>query len=282
MAIRRQDLSVLLMYSLGYSRIRNWVLRLRHKPVVAFVYFHDLPPQTIRCFKASLLFLKRSTNVVSFDDYFSGRLSSEKLNVVITFDDGYKSWITEAVPILKELGLPATFFISSGFVGLPKEDELEFIRSKLLLKLPTGSISGCLSVEDVKKLVEEGFSVGGHTVNHCNLAELRDRAQLGYEIAEDKMKLEKIIGRKIDYFAYPFGACKNLNLNLLDALRESGYKAAVTTVSGFNTANTDPYLLHREITYASMPTWAFKARVYGNYHAVRFLKQQLGIILQRR
>jgi peptidoglycan/xylan/chitin deacetylase (PgdA/CDA1 family) len=59
---------------------------------------------------------------VSLDDFFSGRLSAEKINVVITFDDGYKSWVTNVLPALKELELPATFFVSSGFVGLTKED----------------------------------------------------------------------------------------------------------------------------------------------------------------
>ena len=282
MLIRRQDFLVLLLYFLGYSRIRNWVLRLGHKPVVVVVYFHDLPPETIECFRADLHFLKRSTNVVSLDDYFSGRLSSEKINVVITFDDGYKSWVTDAVPILKEMGLPATFFISSGFVGLSKEDQSEFMRSKLFLELPPASISGGLNVEDVRKFVEEGFTVGGHTVNHCNLAELQDSVRLRYEIAEDKMRLEKIIGKQIDYFAYPFGAYQNPKLNLAEVLKESGYRGAVTTVSGFNTVSTRPYLLHREITYALMPTLVFRARAYGNYHAVRFLKQQLRAILQWR
>lgn len=260
---------------LGYSRIRNWVLRLRKKPIVVFVYFHDIPPETIRCFKTNLHFLKRSTNVVSLDDFFSGRLSYEKINVVITFDDGYKSWATDAVPILKEMGMPATFFVSSGFIGLSKESESEFMRAKLFLKLSPESITGGLNFEDVRKFVEEGFTVGGHSVNHYNLAELRDSERLRYEIAEDKMRLEKIVGRKIEYFAYPFGAYQNPEVNLEKLLREAGYRGAVTTLSGFNSDNTCPYLLHRENTSASMPGWVFRARVYGNYHAVRFLKQQL-------
>jgi peptidoglycan/xylan/chitin deacetylase (PgdA/CDA1 family) len=282
MLIRKQDLSVLLLYFVGFSRIRNWILRLQHKPVAVFVYFHDLPPEAIGCFRANLHFLKRDTNVISMEHFFSGRLSSDKLNVVITFDDGYKSWITDAVPILKEIGLPATFFVSSGFVGLSKEAESDFMRSKLLLKLSPESMIGGLNVEDVRKFVEEGFTVGGHSLNHYNLAELRDSAQLEYEITEDKMRLEKLIGKKLDYFAYPFGAYQNEKIDLAAVLKDSGYKGAVTTLSGYNTANTNHFLLHREVTYAAMPTWVFRARVYGNYHAVRFLKQQLNMILQWR
>ena len=282
MLIRRQDLSGLFLYYLGYSRIRNLLLRLLHKPVAMFVCFHDVPPETIRCFKANLQFLKQSTNVVSLDDFFSGKLSLKRINVVITFDDGYKSWVTDAIPILKELGLPATFFVSSGFVGLSKADESEFMRSKLLLKPGSRSLTGGLDLKDVRKLAEEGFTVGGHTVNHSNLVELRDNTQLRCEIVEDKMRLEGITGKNIPYFAYPFGAYENPEINLTEVLRESGYRGAVTTVSGFNRVGTNPYLLHREITNASMSGQVFRARVYGNYHAVWSLKQQINMVFKRR
>jgi len=280
--IHRQDLCILLFYYLGYSRIRNLILRLQRKPIARFVLFHDLPPESLEYFKANLHFLKRSTNVVSLDDYISGRLSSDKINVVITFDDGFKSWISDAIPMLKKLGLPATFFVSSGFVDLAKENDAEFIRSKLLLKQTLyRKISGVLNSEEVKRIVEEGFTVGGHTLNHCNLAELRDTVQLRYEIAEDKLRLERLTGKKINYFAYPFGAYQNPEINLIGVLRELGYRGAVTTIPGFNSIETNPYLLHRELTYASMSGWLFRAKSYGNYDAVRFLKQWRGMVLKR-
>lgn len=273
MIIRRQDLSVLLFHYLGYSRMRNMVLRLQRKPVARFVMFHDVPPEALGRFKANLQFLKQRTNVVSLDDFFSGKLSSEKINVLITFDDGYKSWVSDALPLLQKLELPATFFVLSGFIGLSKEDEAEFIRSKLFRKHPSRAITGCLSYEDVRRIADEGFTVGGHTLNHCNLAELRDSVQLRYEIAEDKVRLERIIGRKIECFSYPFGAYHNPKINLTEVLREFGYKGAVTTLSGFNSVGSNSYLLHREITDASMPLQVFRARVCGNYDAVRFIKQ---------
>jgi peptidoglycan/xylan/chitin deacetylase (PgdA/CDA1 family) len=275
MLIRRQDLSVLSFYCLGYSRIRNLVIRLRREPVARFVTFHDLPPEALRSFEANLYFLKQRTNVVGLDDFFAGRLSSDKINVVITFDDGYQSWVTHAVPELKRLGLPATFFIASGFVGLSKKDEAEFMRSRLRLIRDPRQLTGGLSVEDVRRLVDEGFTVGGHTLNHCNLTEIRDRSQVKYEIAEDKTRLEEITGAKIEYFAYPFGGYQHREMDLTEVLRESGYRGAVTTVSGFNNASTGPYLLHRELTPALMPGLVFRARAYGNYDAVRSLKQHI-------
>jgi peptidoglycan/xylan/chitin deacetylase (PgdA/CDA1 family) len=283
MLIRRQDLIVLLVYCLGYSRIRNLGFRLQRKSVGRFVTFHDLLPEELRWFEANLNFLKRNTNVVGLDDFFSGRLSPMKINTVITLDDGYKSWVTDVIPVLRKLGLPATFFVSSGFIGLSKEDEAEFIRSKLFSNPRTHrKITGGLNLEDVRTIVEKGFTIGGHTLNHCNLAELRDSAQVTYEIAEDKLRLERITGTKIEYFAYPSGAYHNPEINLTEVLRESGYRGAVTTESGFNNIRSSPFLLHRELTGASMAGRVFRARVYGNYDAIRFLKQRIRMALQRR
>jgi peptidoglycan/xylan/chitin deacetylase (PgdA/CDA1 family) len=277
----RQHYSVLMIYFLGYSRVRNLIFRLQRKPVSSFVTFHDIPPETLGRFKDYLYFLKRSANVVSLDDFFSGRLSSKIINVVITFDDGYKSWITSAAPVLRKLELPATFFISSGFVGLSKEDGIEFMRSKLAIEVGTRKTLG-LNFKDVRKIVEEGFTVGGHTLNHCNLAELQNSAQLRHEIVEDKKKLESITGRKIEYFAYPSGAYQNPVMDVGKVLKEAGYRGAVTTVSGFNSVDTNPYQLHRELTGVPMPGRVFRARVYGNYEGVRFLKYWIRMVLQRR
>jgi peptidoglycan/xylan/chitin deacetylase (PgdA/CDA1 family) len=283
MLIRRQDVSVLLLYGLGYSRIRNGFLRLRRQPVARFVTFHDVAPETAGRFRAHLLFLKRNTNVISLDDFYAGRLSLEKMNVVITFDDGYKSWVVEAVPVLRELELPAVFFVSSGFVGLSEKDEAEFIRSKLFAKPDVGcNITGGLSIEDLKSMVREGYTIGGHTVSHCNLSEHRDSAPLRYEITEDKRKLEEITGKAVDYFAYPSGICHNPQINLADVLKASGYRGAVTTVSGFNHVGTNPYYLHRELTDASMPERVFRARALGNYDAVRCLKQGMRKLVHPR
>jgi len=243
--------------------------------------FHDILPEAVEGFKANLQFLKRNTNVVSLDDFLAGRLTSGKVNIVITFDDGYKSWITTAIPFLKELRLPATFFVSSGFVGLRKEDEADYIRSKLLIKRPIQRTTAGLSLEDLRRIVEEGFCVGGHTLNHSNLGELRNIAQIKYEIAEDKQRLERITGRKIDYFAYPFGGYHNPSTNLIEVLKECGYRGAVTTVSGFNGVGYNAFLLHRELTFASMPERMFRARAYGNYDAIQFLKRFAQVFLQR-
>ena len=273
--IRRQDLSVLSIYYLKYSAIRNLFLRLQNKPVTRILAFHEISNESLNYFEANLRFLAKNTNVVSFEDFFSGNLSSKRINVIITFDDGYKNWMTNAIPVLKQFKLPATFFVTSGFVDLSKADAADFNKTKL--HRPVGQeyiIEGLLG-KDLLRMIEKGFTIGGHTVNHSNLGMIQDRIRLRNEIVEDKDRLEKMAGVRIQYFAYPGGVYFSPFVNIPEVLKDAGYQGAVTTIRGFNTDRTDPYLLRRELTRASMPKQVFRARVYGNYDLVSSIKNFL-------
>lgn len=230
--------------------------------------------QEIASFEDKMHFLQRHTNVISLDEFFAGKLSPAKMNIVLTFDDGFQSCASHVIPILQKLILPATFFISSGFVNLTKEEESEFIRTKLAKnqQIDPGATAG-LKKEDLQRIAELGFIVGGHTLNHCNLATLADEEMLRYEITEDKMRLENLTGKRVEYFAYPFGAYRNPSINIADVLRQAGYKGAVTTIPGLNQIGSNPFILHREATPASLHLEVFKARALGNYQAVSFLKR---------
>lgn len=280
--MNKQDICTLALYYLGYSRISNLIFRFLRKPVTRFLAFHDILATDIKCFEANLTFLKNKTNVISLDDFFAGRLVAKKVNIVITFDDGYKSWATIALPLLKKLKLPATFFVSSGFVGLTKQKEKEFINNNLFIELPPREISGGLSLTDLHKLAEAGFTIGGHTMNHCSLEKIKDATRLKFEIFEDKRKLEAMTKKNIKYFAYPSGDYKNHEINITEILKDANYRGAVTIIYGLNTSRTDPYLLHRDLVEAAMSHQIFKARVYGNIGGVLLLKRLFSTILHKQ
>lgn len=78
-------------------------------------------------FRQQMLYLKHQYQVVRFEDDWES-LDSDA--VVITFDDGYRDNLEYALPILEELEIPATIFISTGTINQNKEfwwDELEQI-----------------------------------------------------------------------------------------------------------------------------------------------------------
>jgi peptidoglycan/xylan/chitin deacetylase (PgdA/CDA1 family) len=114
-------------------RMKNGMLNRLDPPVLVLAYHrvtqlasdpHQLAV-TPENFRAQMQYLRQSCRCVRFeDDWAEARTPA----VAVTFDDGYADNLHQALPILEEAGVPATFFISTGMVGTCQEfwsDELE-------------------------------------------------------------------------------------------------------------------------------------------------------------
>lgn len=102
--------------------------------------------------------------------------------VLITFDDGDASNVDVALPLLRERGMVAEFFVTAAFVGRP----------------------GMLSASDVRELADAGMGVQAHGLSHAYLDDLDD-GELDRELAESKSSLEALSGRTISALALPGG-----------------------------------------------------------------------------
>lgn len=114
-------------------KISRATMSAQHLPIVVLAYHRVtslvqdpfkliVPPAR---FREQLAFIKDSLPVLRFEDDWS---KVRRPSVVVTFDDGYADNFYEALPILEELGIPATFFVATGNIGTPREfwwDELE-------------------------------------------------------------------------------------------------------------------------------------------------------------
>jgi peptidoglycan/xylan/chitin deacetylase (PgdA/CDA1 family) len=254
--------------------MRNLAFYFRKIPVTRILAFHDIPDYLGSEFRAKITALKGQANIISLDDFFSGRISWRKINVALTFDDGYRSWIDNVAPVLKALGVTATFFVSSGFIGLRGTQETYFLRETLR---STWQTTGSLNAESLRELAGQGFTIGGHTMHHVDLGQVCRANELRREIQEDRKELERITGARVRYFSYPFGFHRRSPLNLERMLQESGYRGAVTVDPGFNTMNTNRFCLHRDLVDASLPSPVFVARFLGNYDPVIVMRRALGL-----
>ncbi len=130
------------------------------------------------------------------------------LHLLLTFDDGNKSDIEIAAPLLKDLDLPGIFFPCTGRLAH----------------------AGYLDAEDLRTLAADGFGIGSHGVDHLPWARL-GREELKAEIAGSKATLDQILPAPVDIAALPFGSYRQA---VLGALWRAGYKQVFTSDPGFS------------------------------------------------
>ena len=140
--------------------------------------------------------------------------------ICVTFDDAYASVLTEALPLLDELGLRGTVFAPSAYVGAPEPMTWPGIDSWLETEHRAELVP--MSWADLARLRERGWEVGSHTRTHPRLTQLADD-DLDRELRESKEELESNLGAACNSLAYPYGDC---DARVVDAARRAGYVAA--------------------------------------------------------
>lgn len=182
-------------------------------------------------------FFKANFDVVPLTDFMalleSGRSVEGKL--VITHDDGYLDNRTEAAPILADLKLPATFFVTTDFI---ESETVPHWDADLGVAHPW------MSWDQVRELRRMGFEIGSHTRTHANLGATSpdDTAR---ELAESRARLERELGETPALFAYPYGGLANMNEVNREIVRRSGYRTCFSCCGGLVSDGADPFDLAR-------------------------------------
>ncbi len=138
-----------------------------------------------------------------------------------------------------------------------------------------GEIERCLTWAEVREMEESDWvSFGAHTMHHPILAYLADPHEVQREVQECRTVLEQQLGHPVRTFAYPVGQIQHVRDVVLQAVQQAGYDWAVTTMYGFNTSKSDPYLLRR-IEVAAKQHWlimaAEAAGLWGFFSRLRWI-----------
>jgi peptidoglycan/xylan/chitin deacetylase (PgdA/CDA1 family) len=235
-----------LKHLLGRSlfAVRLDAILMRHEAVV--VAFHrvrddadrsDSLTVDSRTFESYCGFFKRFFNVVPLaelvDTLNGGRAPHRAL--AITFDDGYRDNFLHAAPILEKLGLPATFFVVSRWIGtniVPFWDRNRGVRYPWM------------TWDQLRDLHRRGFAIGAHTRTHVDLGTVSGR-HAQQEIAGARQDLEQALGSTVRAFAYPFGGREHLTEANRARVKAAGFRCCCSGFGGTVTRGTDPFQLPR-------------------------------------
>lgn len=262
-----RDILILSVYLSGLATVRRRTIKKGLTPLTRVICFHRVDRESIPSFIKKLLWLKARCNIITLQDLESqDELKSDRLNVAITFDDGFRDFLTNVFPILTDLKVPATLFVPSGFVGLDHKKALEFARARIGIPGEVG-----LDTTELRCLAQsELVTIGSHGRAHIDLASENSINSLKREIIGSKRDLETIIESEIRYFAYPFGNRWNCNERCFEVLDASGYRMAFTIVPGFNRPNAHRWTMHRDSLSPKMPSFLFRAWLEGAYDRFKY------------
>lgn len=165
--------------------------------------------------------------------------NNEKI-VGITFDDGYKNNVINALPILRKLGFTATIYIVSQSIGGSNHwDASKGINKQKLL-----------NKEEIQNWINSGMEIGSHSQHHKDLTKC-SQDELYKEITGSKFDLENQFDIPINHFCYPYG---NFNDRIIQTVKKAGYKTSTSTIRGRSTPANNPFMLPRvSITHHTLP-----------------------------
>lgn len=141
--------------------------------------------------------------------------------IIITFDDGYRDNHTYALPILRQYGFRATFFLLTNRVN---EGNPEY-----------------LSWEQVVEMSLAGMDMEAHGRSHADLR-TKKADGLAWQIRGSREDIEARTHKPVRFFCYPSG---KYNKWVTEVMRLEGYWGAVTTKAGVKQRSDQPYELMR-------------------------------------
>jgi peptidoglycan/xylan/chitin deacetylase (PgdA/CDA1 family) len=140
--------------------------------------------------------------------------------IVLSFDNGYQSQFTQALPVLRRLGWVAEENIQ--LTGLPPSQ-------------------GGLGEEQIRGLIAAGWELDTQGISHADLIALSPR-ELREQVAGARRTIQRRFHVPVNWFCYPSG---HYDDTVVAEVKAAGYKGSTTVVPGWAHPHEDPYRMHR-------------------------------------
>jgi peptidoglycan/xylan/chitin deacetylase (PgdA/CDA1 family) len=226
----------------------------------AILLYHGVGPTSTRidpgflrvrkdAFRAQLdLLLGAGFEIVTVSEFVErcGGSNSPPGIVALSFDDGMDDNHSVVLPVLKEQGLRATVYVTTGLIGRPNP------------WMAPESGARMMTVDELRELAAAGVEIGAHTVSHPDLSRLGFDECLR-EMRESRDELERMLGVEVRTFAYP--SCR-YGPAAVEAARAAGFTAAVTCQG---LGSWRPYELSRSLVSGKDGTASFLVKLTGLY-----------------
>ena len=183
---------------------------------------------TLAEFERQLVLITKKYNPVHLNE--TGAIvgfAPDKINVLITFDDGFMNNYEYVFPILVKHGLKATFFLVVDCVETGSTPVIAERYSRATGE--SGTEYRTVSLPQIREMKAAGMTFGSHTFTHTDLTQTEYAEGISVARGSAK-KLGTLLGGDVKLFAFPWGRYKP---GQLEALAGS-FDRIFTTDHGFN------------------------------------------------
>jgi peptidoglycan/xylan/chitin deacetylase (PgdA/CDA1 family) len=216
------------------------------------LYYHSVKPSEKIQFQKQLDLISEFAE--PSDCMLPSSSQSKKHRILLTFDDGFHSFIDVVLPELIKRKIPAIMFVSTGHIGNRQgwitdpahRDWNEYV----------------MTAARIKKLsLVTGIQIGSHCISHKRLTDLAD-SESKAEIFDSKKTLENITGRSISLLSFPHG---DFNANHLAFARMAGFRKAFSISPNHAHVFRDDFLIGRVKVDPYDSRWEFLLKIHGAY-----------------
>lgn len=242
-----RDIKMVLRDKLKYLAAR---MAPSSKNFLHVLLYHDIAPNEQEAFKQQMIFAAQHYHFLTMDEFemiISGKQPLKGKNLLLTFDDGYKSNREVAEHILEPLGIKACFFVLPDFID--SDDKKKFIAENLydgkLSPQDIPDYKTSMSWQDLECLISKGHTIGSHTKSHVDLAKVIDEKILAEEIIESGDIIQRRLGVPINHFAYPYGNVNCISAQAMQVIKKR-YQYVFSGVRGANSPNNSLLAIRRD------------------------------------
>ena len=215
----------------------------------------------INFFENQMKYLKNNGfQTVDFNE-IDPNLKSKK-QIIITFDDGYKDILNNALPILKKYNFKATSFFVTNLIG--KNNSWD-IKKKSYIK------KEIMSPSDILQWISSGMHIGSHSHNHVDLTKISEEKLL-YELEFSKKFLEDKFDNKNNIFCYPYG---KVNENVHYHTKKFYSKAVTTNRSRYSLKRHNTHLIPRIDMGKNFSSFKLYLKLETIYEDIKYKKNEL-------
>ena len=215
----------------------------------------------INFFENQMKYLKNNGfQTVDFNE-IDPNLKSKK-QIIITFDDGYKDILNNALPILKKYNFKATSFFVTNLIG---QNNSWDVKKKSYIK------KEIMNPSDIHQWISSGMHIGSHSHNHVDLTKISEEKLL-YELEFSKKFLEDKFDNKNNIFCYPYG---KVNENVHYHTKKFYSKAVTTNRSRYSLKRHNTHLIPRIDMGKNFSSFKLYLKLETIYEDIKYKKNEL-------